>query len=761
MMKKLMLFFAAFFVLTSFAGMAVLADEAPADIIICDTSDAGEWGQNNFPDPSAQIYVNATKPQGSTAKATSLIAELPMQDIQLWLGNSWPSGIEKVNPSELGFSEGKTGLSFWLYISDLEAAKTTWFAYEINTDANRVMLTDRSGNVNLAGLSEGWNHIVTKLEGEAFTGGVDGLRILYGAGTSSFTMAIHDVRIVETETFGVVATEKANDLGERYYEVDETNAVTISDTNDISDWVQENIGTPNFEIYNAVPAGSTNPEAETVMGLIPAEGTGFFYLGSNQGFEAVDAGSVENAALSVWVYIGNLEAVKAGYCRFEITSGANPDIQACQVVISDGAGYLMPGLVQGWNRIIARFSGQPINPGAINYFRFFTSGCRLDGLEYFMLGLHDLRIVSTTAPTMVLETEEISLERQYSLRLRVTAGGTAVEDAQISFSRTDDGSPVTNFRLAKEADGTLVYSRLTGQLTLTVSKPGYASFVRNDIDRFTTTGTDVLEVPLAEKMAVVTILNGETPVANTEVEYTLDGEPVSGRTNANGEIRIGGLTAERTVVITKVGTFDQISGGNFTVSDSEGGLNKTVTVSRTTYTGKVTVTGAEDVTVTFAWDGQTVTGTKQADGTYTVDGLYGEVTVTAEKEGYTIEGGTLTPESSSLTLTAARNTFTATVTVTGAEDVTVTFAWDGQTVIGTKQADGTYTADGLYGEVTVTAEKEGYSVTSGTVTASNPRLTLTATAEGSGCFGQAGNIGSFGLLFVIAAAVLLRKRHSA
>lgn len=310
-------------------------------------------------------------------------------------------------------------------------------------------------------------------------------------------------------------------------------------------------------------------------------------------------------------------------------------------------------------------------------------------------------------------TAEITLETlAYDGTVTLTANGNAVSGATVTLKQGEDTLTMTESATA----GTYTISNLRGAYTITVEKAGY-EFPSATISDENAVAIAAVSWPYEGSVTVTA--NGK-PVSGATVTLTKGTETVNMTEGEGGVYTAENLSGTYTVTVEKEGFVFETQTISF--------ANDTVSAAAKTFEGIVTVkvgtVGIPGATVTVSETGIGVTD--NGDGTYTIGAFAGSYTVTVTKDGYAF-GNAVTLSNGSATAKVT-GTYSATVTVKldgePLEGVTVVFS--GASVVTATYANGAYTASGLTGEYTVTATKDGYTIASGSVSATSRSINLRA-----------------------------------
>ena len=316
-------------------------------------------------------------------------------------------------------------------------------------------------------------------------------------------------------------------------------------------------------------------------------------------------------------------------------------------------------------------------------------------------------------------TAEITLETlAYDGTVTLTANGNAVSGATVTLKQGEDTLTMTESATA----GTYTISNLRGAYTITVEKAGY-EFPSATISDENAVAIAAVSWPYEGSVTVTA--NGK-PVSGATVTLTKGAETVNMTEGEGGVYTAENLSGTYTVTVEKEGLVFETQTISF--------ANGTVSAAAKTFEGIVTVkvgtVGISGATVTVSETGIGVTD--NGDGTYTIGAFAGSYTVTVTKDGYAF-GNAVTLSNGSATAEVT-GTYSATVTVKldgePLEGVTVVFS--GASVVTATYANGAYTASGLTGEYTVTATKDGYTIASGSVSATSRSINLRAVKDTTG-----------------------------
>lgn len=357
-------------------------------------------------------------------------------------------------------------------------------------------------------------------------------------------------------------------------------------------------------------------------------------------------------------------------------------------------------------------------------------------------------------------TANVTLETlAYSGTITLTADGKAVSGATVTLKQ---GSSTLTMAESATA-GTYTISNLRGVYTVTVEKAGY-------------------EFPSAQ-------ISSESTVAVAAVSWPYTG---SVTVTANGKAVSGATVTlkqgESTLTLTEsadagVYTAENLS-GTYAVTVAKEGLvfeeqtlrfgGSSVTAAAKTFEGVVTVkvgtVGIAGAQVAVSETGIGVTD--NGDGTYTLGAFAGSYTVTVTKDGYSFgEAVTLSNTDASCEVSG---TYSAQVAVKADDEALegATVIFSGSTVVTATYSNGVYTASGLVGDYTVTATKDGYTIASGSISATarsaHLRAIKNSTEEeekpedkkGCGSVGLGGwaGLGGMGALLALPFAFKRRRR---
>ena len=214
----------------------------------------------------------------------------------------------------------------------------------------------------------------------------------------------------------------------------------------------------------------------------------------------------------------------------------------------------------------------------------------------------------------------------------------------------------------------------------------------------------------------VTDSNGN-PIEKAVIKFDNGYDPVY--TNSSGKWVKSGLGGTVTISVHKTGY--SFSPSEYTVTDDETSLNfVTDNVKTTPYnvSGKITDNignKIDNVIIRFSNGAEPVE--TEEDGTWNKDNLKGEVTVTPEKNGFSFDPSsrTVNGKNSYVNFTAIEATddiYNISGKIedslgNGIGDVILRFSGSYESI--KTDSDGTYTKEGLKGEVTVTPEKVNYT----------------------------------------------------